>query len=55
MTRESKEPTAADDGEGGAIGIFPTWRSVYITVLIYTAGLTLVLYIMSRILDHSTG
>lgn len=44
-----------EDDDEGPIGIFPTWRVVYITVLVYTAGLTLALYAMSRLLDHSGG
>jgi len=45
---------AAEDDDG-RIGIFPSWRALYITVLVYTAGLTVALYLMSRFLDHSAG
>jgi hypothetical protein len=54
------DPDPIDDGgededDGGRIGIFPSWRALYITILVYTAGLTLGLYLMSRLLDHSGG
>ncbi|MDX1392938.1 MAG: hypothetical protein R3195_01050 [Gemmatimonadota bacterium] len=55
MTDDPRVAAADEDEGGGRIGIFPTWRAVYITVLIYTAALTVALYAMSRLLDHSSG
>ncbi|MDH3735333.1 MAG: hypothetical protein OEU54_17510 [Gemmatimonadota bacterium] len=49
---DAPAPPAGEDEEG-RIGIFPSWRAIYTTVLIYTAGLTAFLYLMTRILDHS--
>ncbi|MFV1988734.1 MAG: hypothetical protein ACC682_15790 [Gemmatimonadota bacterium] len=46
---------ASEHDDDGRIGIFPSWRALYITVLVYTAGLTVALYLMSRFLDHSAG
>ena len=46
-------PAAPDEDEDGPIGIFPSWRAAYITVLVYTAALTAFLYLMTRLLDHS--
>lgn len=54
MTPDPETPDGTEEDEG-PVGIFPSWRAVYITVLIYTAGLTLVLYLTSRLLDHSGG
>jgi hypothetical protein len=42
-----------DEEEEGRVGIFPSWRATYITVLVYTAALTGFLYLMTRVLDHS--
>ena len=55
MTDDPGRDGAGEDEGGGPIGIFPSWRAVYITILIYTAGLTLGLYVLSRLLDHGSG
>ena len=44
-----------EDVEDGPIGIFPSWRAAYITVLLYTAGLTALLYFLTRLFDYSVG
>jgi hypothetical protein len=55
VTHAPDQPPENEEDGPGRIGNFPSWRAVYITVLIYTAGLALTLYLMSRLLDHSGG
>ena len=42
-----------DDGEDGQLGLFRSWRSLYVTVIVYTIALTILLYVLTRILDFS--
>ncbi len=37
------------------MGIFPSWRSLYLAVTLYTAALVAILYLLTRLLDFSTG
>lgn len=48
--RDEPRPTDPDEEH---IGLFGSWRTLYIIVIAYTAGLTVLLYVLSRILDHS--
>lgn len=48
------EPSSPDeDDEDGRIGIFPSWRALYITVIVYTAGLIAILRVFTVLLDTS--
>ena len=38
--------------EGEPIGPFPTWTSLYVAVVVYTAVLVAVLYVLSVTLDR---
>ncbi len=38
----------------GHIGIFRSWRSLYVTVILYTTALTVLLYVLTRLLDYSS-
>ncbi len=49
----SEEESLTDAEDDGRIGIFGSWRAVYISVLVYTVGLILLLYILTRLLDKS--
>ena len=42
-----------DEGEDGRIGIFPSWKALYISVIVYTAGLIAILYVFTVLLDTS--
>lgn len=45
---------ADDDSEdAGRIGIFPSWGSLYASVVIYTVALIVILYVFSVLLDFS--
>ena len=33
------------------IGPFRSWRALYVSVIVYTAGLILLLYLVTRLLD----
>jgi hypothetical protein len=39
--------------EDGPIGIFPSWRSLYFSVLVYTVALVIVLQVFTDALNHS--
>ncbi|MGD2121193.1 MAG: hypothetical protein PVJ76_05595 [Gemmatimonadota bacterium] len=41
--------------EGERVGIFPSWRWVYGTVLVYGIVLIAVLILVSRLLDFGAG
>jgi hypothetical protein len=43
------------DDQGEPIGIFPTWKALYATVLIYTAITIVVLYTFTVIFDRSVS
>lgn len=47
----AEDPTEED----GRVGIFPSWRSLYLAVTLYTAALVAILYLLTRLLDFSTG
>ncbi len=61
MTDPEIEPTPedgaaeadSDSGDDGRIGIFPTWRSLYVSVVVYTVALILLLYAFTVLLDFS--
>ncbi len=44
-----REPEAERDGR---IGPFPSWRALYAAVILYTAALVVILYGLTRLLDH---
>ncbi|MDA2930211.1 hypothetical protein MYX84_09735 [Acidobacteria bacterium AH-259-O06] len=35
------------------IGIFPSWNWLYVTVIVYTTVLIVLLYLLTAIFDHS--
>ncbi|MDE2663846.1 MAG: hypothetical protein OXI39_12690 [Gemmatimonadota bacterium] len=39
------------DETEGRIGLFRSWRALYVSVIIYTVGLILLLYLATRLLD----
>ena len=39
--------------EDGRIGIFRSWRALYVSVLLYTFALIVLLYILTEILNYS--
>ena len=49
----SEADPADEEPEDGRIGPFPSWRALYIAVLLYTAGLVVVLWVLTRALDHT--
>ena len=47
---------AADDADDrGPVGIFPSWRALYATVVIYAVGLIALFYVLSEALSFSAG
>ncbi len=48
-----KPRVSAEEGE--KVGIFPSWRSVYVTVFVYGLFLIAVLMVLSRVLDFGAG
>ena len=51
MTAEEREREAAEDERPP--GLFRSWRGLYAAVIVYTAGLVVLLTLASRLLDHS--
>ena len=47
------EGAPPDEAEDGRIGIFPSWRALYIAVIVYTAGLIALLRVFTVLLDTS--
>ncbi len=47
---EQRTP-AQEDEEEGPIGIFPSWSAIYVTVLVFTFLLILILYWFTVSLD----
>ena len=45
--------TSPDEDEDGRIGIFPSWKALYIAVIVYTAGLIALLRVFTVLLDTS--
>lgn len=39
----------------GPIGIFPSWRALYWSVILYTAALVVLLWVFTVAFDHSVG
>lgn len=37
------------------LGPFPSWRALYIAVLLYTAATVAALYVLTRLLNYSAG
>ena len=44
-----------NDLDEGPVGIFPTWRAVYVTVIVYALGTVVLLYLVSLAMDFSAG
>ena len=53
LLTEEEPPNDAE--EEGRIGIFGSWRALYISVIVYTVGLILLLYVLTRLLDKSVA
>jgi hypothetical protein len=47
------QESKAKQEDGDRIGIFPSWKSLYISVVVYTAALIAVLYLLTVLLDFS--
>lgn len=45
--------TERRDEVEGRIGPFRSWRALYVSAIAYTAGLILLLYLATRLLDFS--
>lgn len=43
------------EADQGPIGIFPTWRALYITVVLYAFGLITLFYVLSQALSFGSG
>jgi len=50
MSDEAQNP----DDDDCRIGIFPSWRSLYVTVVVYTLALIVLLYVFTVALDHGS-
>ena len=50
-----EEPLRDADDEDDRIGVFRSWRALYVTVIVYTLGLIILLYVLTRLLDKSVA
>jgi len=41
--------------EEGRIGIFPDWRSLYVTVVVFGVAVIVILTILTRVLSFGAG
>ena len=48
---EQVEQPEEDDGR---IGIFPSWKALYATVVVYTLAMIVLLYAFTVLLDYSS-
>ncbi len=56
MAMGDRDDDAGDRAEdGGRIGPFSSWRALYLTVIVYSIGVILVLYLLTRLLDYRGG
>ena len=46
-------PSGEDEGEG-RIGLFPSWRALYATVVVYGVVVILILYILTIVLGSGS-
>ena len=51
----TERPAGTSEATGEPIGPFPTWRALYITVLVYAILTVGVLYALTVLLDRSTS
>jgi len=52
----SDQSTAPDNAdEQGPVGIFPSWRALYTTVVVYALGLIVLFYVLSEALSFGGG
>ena len=51
MAGDRRPVTEHPEENGDRIGPFRSWRALYVSVIVYTAGLILLLYLATRLLD----
>ena len=42
------------EDDGGRIGIFPSWRALYVSVVVYSLAVIVLLYVFTVVFDHSS-
>ncbi|GMR11882.1 MAG: hypothetical protein BMS9Abin29_0067 [Gemmatimonadota bacterium] len=42
------------EDDDGRIGVFPSWNALYVTVVVYTVAMIVLLYAFTVLLDYST-
>ena len=55
ISDKADKPLTEAQGDEGRIGIFPSWRSVYWTVLVYGLVVIVVLTVLSGILSFGAA
>ncbi len=53
-TGDTQQPPSREDEGEERIGIFPSWKSLYVTVIVYGAAVILILYILTIALGFGT-
>jgi len=53
-TEGAQPPPSRDDEGEERIGLFPSWKSLYTTVVVYGIAVILILYILTIVLGFSS-
>ena len=48
------DPAPAEEDDAGPVGIFPSWKALYTTVVVYALGLIVLFWILSEALAFGT-
>ena len=51
---DAQQPPSRDDEGEERIGLFPSWKSLYTTVVVYGVAVILILYILTIVLGFSS-
>lgn len=53
-TGSTQQPPSGEDDREERIGIFPSWKSLYVTVIVYGVVVILLLYILTIVLGFGS-
>ena len=53
VTEDAEREAREWDEDHGPVGIFPSWKALYTTVVVYAGLLIVIFYVLSVTLDYS--
>ncbi len=53
-TGDTQQPSSREDEGEERIGIFPSWKSLYVTVVVYGVVVILILYLLTIVLGFGS-